>query len=433
MTTDQTPSVSVPVPVPDAVPTVQKYGKVVLAPMVRSGVLPMRLLSLKYGADLVWGPETIDKALIGCERIENPKTGCVDYMRTGLIFRACPSREKSRFIFQLGTASPDTAVQAAKIVAQDVSGIDVNSGCPKPFSTHAGMGAALLKDPPRLISILTALVSNVGLDTPYALPISVKIRLLPTVEETHDLIASLCKTGISKLTLHCRTPPMRPRERAIRDALSGAAKICKDAGVEFFVNGDVKNYDDAQELIKSYGIQGGAMIAVSAEANPSVFTPAALGGPKHWREILTEYVTTAMSVENQFSNTKFCIMNLVPGKAPEHKVLAKAKTYREICDVVGLECTIPEERDQGTVKTQRLKAVEEKEAQEKKERDDRKVEKLAELKRRKAEEGGEPDGDAERIKRAKVETIEDTNTADAVADLAAAPAMSATETVTAVV
>ena len=30
-------------------------GKVVLAPMVRSGELPMRLLSLRFGADLVWG------------------------------------------------------------------------------------------------------------------------------------------------------------------------------------------------------------------------------------------------------------------------------------------------------------------------------------------------------------------------------------------
>lgn len=30
-------------------------GKVVLAPMVRSGELPTRLLSLQYGADLVWG------------------------------------------------------------------------------------------------------------------------------------------------------------------------------------------------------------------------------------------------------------------------------------------------------------------------------------------------------------------------------------------
>lgn len=30
-------------------------GCVVLAPMVRSGELPSRLLALKYGADLVWG------------------------------------------------------------------------------------------------------------------------------------------------------------------------------------------------------------------------------------------------------------------------------------------------------------------------------------------------------------------------------------------
>lgn len=33
-------------------------GKVVLAPMVRSGELPSRLLALKYGADLVWGKLT---------------------------------------------------------------------------------------------------------------------------------------------------------------------------------------------------------------------------------------------------------------------------------------------------------------------------------------------------------------------------------------
>lgn len=42
--------------------------KLVLAPMVRSGSLPMRLLSLYYGAGLVWGPEIVDKAIIGAER-----------------------------------------------------------------------------------------------------------------------------------------------------------------------------------------------------------------------------------------------------------------------------------------------------------------------------------------------------------------------------
>lgn len=41
------------VPIPSR--GVDYRGKVVLAPMVRSGELPSRLLALKYGADLVWG------------------------------------------------------------------------------------------------------------------------------------------------------------------------------------------------------------------------------------------------------------------------------------------------------------------------------------------------------------------------------------------
>ena len=48
-------------------------NKLILAPMVRVGSLPMRLLSLKYGADLVYSPEIIDRRLIGSERVYNGK------------------------------------------------------------------------------------------------------------------------------------------------------------------------------------------------------------------------------------------------------------------------------------------------------------------------------------------------------------------------
>lgn len=41
------------VPIPSR--GVDYRGKLVLAPMVRSGELPSRLLALHYGADLVWG------------------------------------------------------------------------------------------------------------------------------------------------------------------------------------------------------------------------------------------------------------------------------------------------------------------------------------------------------------------------------------------
>lgn len=46
---------SVPKKIPIPRNGVDYRGKLVLAPMVRSGELPSRLLALHYGADLVWG------------------------------------------------------------------------------------------------------------------------------------------------------------------------------------------------------------------------------------------------------------------------------------------------------------------------------------------------------------------------------------------
>ena len=61
---------------------------------------------------------------------------------------------------QMGTADPDRAVRTAKLVCNDVAAIDINMGCPKPFSVKGGMGAALLSKPDQIRKILTALVEG---------------------------------------------------------------------------------------------------------------------------------------------------------------------------------------------------------------------------------------------------------------------------------
>lgn len=48
-------------------------NKIVLAPMVRVGTLPMRLLALRYGADIVYSEEIIDFKLLKCYRQINGK------------------------------------------------------------------------------------------------------------------------------------------------------------------------------------------------------------------------------------------------------------------------------------------------------------------------------------------------------------------------
>ncbi|EQK99156.1 tRNA-dihydrouridine synthase [Ophiocordyceps sinensis CO18] len=150
-------------------------GKVVLAPMVRSGELPSRLLALEYGADLVWGPETVDHAMLGATKRFNEHSRTFEWFRVAshglkvpppdakesIIFRSFPEREASKLIFQIGTSDPERAVKAARMVAEHVAGIDVNAGCPKPFSTSGGMGAELLKTPDKLCAILEALVQNI--------------------------------------------------------------------------------------------------------------------------------------------------------------------------------------------------------------------------------------------------------------------------------
>ena len=322
-------------------------NKVVLAPMVRSGELPSRLLALEYGADLVWGPETVDRSMIGTTRKINPISGTVDFTRLSsnatrtplseqkesVIYRLHPIRERGRLIFQIGTSSPSFAVDAAKLVASDVAGIDVNAGCPKPFSTSGGMGAALLQTPELLASILEALVKEVG--EPYELGISVKIRLLETPGKTEALVRRLCETGITGLTVHCRTTPMRPRERAIREQLRMIGNICREKGVACLMNGDVGNKDQAIQLAEEYGVDG-AMIATAAEANSSCFRTQEEGGVRPWREVVREYVKIALEVNNRWGNTKYLLSQLIPGKAAEYQRITGSKNYSQACDILEL-------------------------------------------------------------------------------------------------
>ena len=309
-------------------------GRVVLAPMVRIGELPTRILALKYGADIVWGPEIVDHALISgtpARRVVNTKIDCIDFVKSPkeqVIFRTVPT-EKSRLVFQLGSGSPETAVAAAKLVANDVAAIDLNCGCPKPFSTKGGMGSALLSDVDRLCSILEALIKEVGV--PYGIGISAKIRVLPDEAETGTMIRRICKTGIIGLTVHLRTIPMRPREPALRHRLAGIVKICKEEGVTLLANGDVKNRDEAEMLMEESGVSG-VMIARGAETNPSCFRSKAEGGPLDSLVIGRELVTTARDHDNHIANTKYILLRILADKSRTqcYKLAQQARSYDDL-------------------------------------------------------------------------------------------------------
>lgn len=99
-------------PIPEAPPSgairaeINFRGVIVLAPMVRITTLPLRLLALAQGADLVWTEEMVAKKVAPCKRIENPRLGTVEFYDQSSpwtrVWQTC-RKETSRVVFQIGT------------------------------------------------------------------------------------------------------------------------------------------------------------------------------------------------------------------------------------------------------------------------------------------------------------------------------------------
>ncbi|KAL0574049.1 tRNA-dihydrouridine synthase 2 [Marasmius crinis-equi] len=311
---------------------------IVLAPMVRSGALPTRLFALKHGATLVWGPETVDKAILHAERVVDPITGVVSYNGKSRAIWTTHPIEKPYLIYQLGSADPELAVQAAKTVMQDVSGIDLNCGCPKPFSTHAGMGAALLTNPDLLCSILTALREAM----PPEITVTAKIRLLPSQEDTLKLVERIVNTGISALTVHCRTRSMREKDPAVIGRLKEIVEFVEGMGkgIAVLENGDCLGASDAKRVVNVTGAHS-VMIARAAESNPSAFSMTPLTDVH--QTLVPAYLRLSKYLDNHWSLTKFCVSQFKgsftkSNKAEDKRVreaVIKARSFDDVTGIAG--------------------------------------------------------------------------------------------------
>lgn len=299
-------------PIPACTSQLQYHNGIFLAPMVRIGTLPTRLLSLEYGADLVWGPEIVDRAIIGAERKVNPHTGVVEYLKDHKQIFSCHPIERPYLVYQLGSANPDLAFQAIKTITQadDVAAVDLNCGCPKPFSTHAGMGANMLSTPILLCNTLKAMRRA----APPHVAVTCKIRLLPTQQNTIELVDKIVRTGaIECLTVHCRTKDMRPREPALlhrlRQIVDHVNAVSAEMGktVPVVCNGDVWDFATAPQIKELTGVTS-TMIARGAEANPSCFRPE--GNVSIPQVIAPKWVKYSIALNNPVGNTKYCMAQL---------------------------------------------------------------------------------------------------------------------------
>ncbi|KAK3416638.1 hypothetical protein EUGRSUZ_H02404 [Eucalyptus grandis] len=305
-------------------------NKHVLAPMVRVGTLPLRLLAAQYGADITYGEEIIDHKFLKCERRINGRIGSTDFVEKGtenVVFRTC-KQERGRVVFQMGTSDAMRALRVAEIVCKDVAAVDINMGCPKSFSLSGGMGAALLSKPELIHDILTTLKRN--MDT----PVTCKIRLLKHSHDTVELARRIEKTGVSALAVHGRRVPDRPRDPAKWDEI---ADVVAALSIPVIANGDVFEYDDFQRIKVATGASS-VMVARGALWNASIFSPE---GKVPWEDIKREYIRKSILWDNDVKSTKHTLKEMIMHfsclELPEGKAVIKSDTLADLAQLYGEE------------------------------------------------------------------------------------------------
>jgi tRNA-dihydrouridine synthase 2 len=319
-------------------------GKTGLAPMVRVGTIHSRIQSLRNGADFVWSEELIDIKLATCKRVLNPKNNTVDFLlehdtSVRPVFQTT-GEEKGKVILQLGSSDPEIALKAAKLVENDVAAVEINMGCPKEYSTKAGMGAAMLQTPELAASILKNLVDNLKI------PVTCKIRCLKTVEETAEFCRKMADTGISLLSIHGRERHDRPRHPCKYEKIAKVTKIMKSEYPDLAVwaNGvsfDHVNYrSDIDNVFEQTGCDG-VMLARVAFRDPSVFNRV----QKTMEEYTLEYVKVAIEFGATFKTMKYVLQEMLCGRygqtniagGPIGDALRSAETVEAVAAIWGVD------------------------------------------------------------------------------------------------
>ncbi|KAI6217352.1 DRBM domain-containing protein [Aphelenchoides besseyi] len=299
--------------------------KLILAPMVKAGRTPLRCLSLEYGADLAYTEEIIDQKLLACTRIQNEVLGTIDYVIKDDIVLRIAMKEKEKCVLQIGSCSPEHLVSIAKFVKDDVAAIDVNMGCPKPFSLSGGMGAALLKKPDLVKEMLTSLVSA------SIVPVSCKIRVLDKLTDTFEFVDMAQKCGVSAIGVHGRRQNERPGNENRHSEIAEVARFVSVPVIASGESSSIKCYDD---ILKSREkcMTSSIMIAREALSRPSVFRPT--GGVLNFDEEICNFLEKACIYDEPYTQTKYVVQRILGGQQefdPRGRASVDACTVREIC------------------------------------------------------------------------------------------------------
>lgn len=223
-----------------------------LAPMEDVTDPAFRLLCKKFGADMVYSEFISADALI--RNID----ASIKKLRI--------HQEERPVAIQLYGRDPEP-IRDAAIIAEEANPdiIDLNFGCPVKKVAGKGGGAGLLKDIPKMLEIIKAVVNAVKK------PVTVKTRL--GWDDNNKIITTLAEQiqdcGAKALAIHGRTRAQMYTGSADW-RLIGEVKNNPRINIPIIGNGDVTTPERAKECFEQYGVDA-VMIGRGSIGQPWIF------------------------------------------------------------------------------------------------------------------------------------------------------------------
>lgn len=223
-----------------------------LAPMEDVTDPTFRMMCKRFGADMVYSEFISADALIRSIESTERKLDIND--------------EERPVVIQLYGRDPEPIAEAAKIAEEakpDI--IDLNFGCPVKKVAGKGGGAGLLKDIPKMLEIIKAVVKAVNT------PVTVKTRL--GWDNDNKIITTLAEQiqdcGAQALAIHGRTRAQMYTGNADW-TLIGEVKNNPRIQIPIIGNGDVTSPQIAKENFDKYGVDA-IMIGRATFGKPWLF------------------------------------------------------------------------------------------------------------------------------------------------------------------
>lgn len=155
-------------------------------------------------------------------------------------------------VVQLFGNNPENFNKAAAFAKElGFDGVDLNMGCPVKDVVKTGSGAALINTPELAKEIIQA-----AKEGSQGLPISVKTRIGFNSIAIEEWLTHLLQADLAAVTLHLRTKKEMSLVAAHWEMIDIAVNLAKNSNTLILANGDLKDLANADEMIKTTGIDG---------------------------------------------------------------------------------------------------------------------------------------------------------------------------------